>query len=191
MINDYTKNNIYNTCEFINKGGKNSLLGSIIFGYFLGMNIVVFLITNIYFLYALIILIDILLVSLILLFVFYMRRYKSGKLKFDKSIYNRPNVGEEMVCINKFYYDELLCKTYKFSKYSIKFNKYLEECSVIDINETFIIQKVVEYNKDWSILMRNTKNNRLYSIYYLESNDILKTKSEIRKNKLKKLKIGH
>lgn len=182
------ENDIYNACEVLAHSKNIPLLASIVFLNIFFINFLLFLYTDIYLLCVLIILIDISFLAILSLSIYYMRRYNSGKLKFDKSIYDIPEMGEDVICVDKFYYDRLLCKVYKGSEYDSKSFSYIYK--IIYKNETFKVVGIFDIKNSWEFHLRNNNDNSLIIVSYFQMCDILKSKSELRKFKLKKLKIG-
>lgn len=126
-----------------------------------------------------IIFIDILIFIVPILFMYLNKKYKNKEFIFNKSIYNEPNIGDKMVCVKSFFYDKITHTT-KSSHMTTTIYKGTV-WSVVSIYETY---------NDWWVGFENEKiDNMIYLYYISESKKILKTKSEIRKDKLKKLKI--
>lgn len=113
--------------------------------------------------------------------VFVKAKILGGQWKFDKSIYDVPQVEEIVVTTKNFYWDGSL-KSYHVQSHTSKPNTvFIEkgtELKIIHLRE----------NDDDCVLMLKKGNGEIIiTVNYLESKDYYKTKSQIREDKLKKL----
>jgi hypothetical protein len=110
-----------------------------------------------------------------------------GRLKFDRSEYCVPDVGEIVVIKKDFFYDGSFRKFINTSEPGRKPN-WLE----IRKGTEWIISGIKETDGDWKISMKDCWWEGIYdmNLYYLDTKDYWETKSDIRNNTLKKIGIN-
>lgn len=120
----------------------------------------------------------------IILFPFFLSRYLfvTGGLKFDKTKYEIPVVGELISVEKDFYFDGRFLKFINPTDPSIK-------PSTIKINRFRVAEviDVVDMKGDWDIFLKFS--NETIVIPYFGSRGYWKTKSDIRSERLKKIGI--
>ena len=111
-----------------------------------------------------------------------------GMVKFDRSKYQVPQVGEIVVVKKDFYYDGSFRKFINTSDQSQKPNWWK-----VSKGTELVILNVEETNSDWKVrLIEPTINSQTRGdlhLYYLDTKDYWDTKANIRNKLLKKLGI--
>ena len=111
-----------------------------------------------------------------------------GMVKFDRSKYQVPQVGEIVVVKKDFYYDGSFRKFINTSDQSQKPNLWK-----VSKGTELVILNVEETNSDWKIRLIepiiNSQTRGDIHLYYLDTKDYWDTKSNIRNKLLKKLGI--
>lgn len=119
-------------------------------------------------------------ISLFCLFTFNRILIVDGRIKFNKSKYDVPQVGETVVIKKKFYWDGEFNKNFPKTDMGSKPWYFTirkgDEWAVVDVKEL---------NSDWVIYLSDSKDS--IDIRYFESKDYWETKSSIRNKKLNKL----
>lgn len=120
----------------------------------------------------------------VILFPFFLSRYFfiTGVLKFDRTLYDIPVVGELISVEKDFYFDGGFLKFLNPTDPSIK-------PSTIKINRFRVAEviDVVEVSGDWDIFLKFS--NESIVIPYFESRKYWITKSNVRNEKLRKIGI--
>jgi RecB family endonuclease NucS len=116
----------------------------------------------------------------------------SDKVKFDRSKYFVPEVGEIVVVKKDFYYDGSFRKFINQSDPGQKPNwwKVTEgtELVIINVDETDGDWKIIFVDNSKSSALQFTLRGDMY-LYYLDTKKYWDTKANIRNNLLKKLGI--
>ena len=124
-------------------------------------------------------------IGLLLLICFYIVFVKAkilgGQWKFDKSIYDVPQVEEIVVTTKNFYWDGSL-KSYHVQSHTSKPNTVF-----IEKGTELKIIHLRENDDDWVLMLKKGDGEIIITVNYLESKDYYKTKSQIREDKIKKL----
>lgn len=111
-----------------------------------------------------------------------------GMVKFDRSKYQVPQVGEIVVVKKDFYYDGSFRKFINTSDQSQKPNWWK-----VSKGTELVILNVEETNSDWKVrLIEPTINSQTRGdlhLYYLDTKDYWDTKANIRNKLLNKLGI--
>ncbi len=111
-----------------------------------------------------------------------------GMVKFDRSKYQVPQVGEIVVVKKDFYYDGSFRKFINTSDQSQKPNWWK-----VSKGTQLVILNVEETNSDWKVrLIEPTINSQTRGdlhLYYLDTKDYWDTKANIRNKLLKRLGI--
>jgi hypothetical protein len=106
-----------------------------------------------------------------------------GMVKFNRSNYQVPQVGETVIVKKDFYYDGLFKRYINTSFQGQKPNWWKiskgTELTILDVEET---------SADWKIRFFDQSKGDMY-LYYLDTKKYWDTKSNIRNNILKKLGI--
>lgn len=108
----------------------------------------------------------------------------SGQLKFDKSFYTLPVIGERIVVQKDFKYD--FCKV-RNSK------NYIHKKLVQSINKgfEFDVINIEELDDDWIVELEFISGNRydpiILQVFWLDVKNYFMTISDIREEKLKKI----
>ena len=124
-------------------------------------------------------------ISIVCLFVIFRVNIMSNVVKFDRSAYDLPSVGEIVIVKKDFYYDGLFRKFINTTDPSGKPNW----CLVPKGTEMVIIE-VKETDGDWKIrFIDNSPSRGDMSLYYLDTKDYWETKANIRNKILSKLGI--
>jgi len=115
--------------------------------------------------------------------VFVKTRISTGKLKFDKSYYTLPNIGETIVVQKDF--------KYNLSKVANSKN-YIHNKAIIDIGKgfEFDVVNIKELTDDWIIelkFMTKSSKDLLIEVFWLDVKDYFMTIADIREEKLKKI----
>jgi hypothetical protein len=108
-----------------------------------------------------------------------------GKLKFDRSKYDIPEVGEIVIVKKDFYYDGSFRKFINTTDPSQKPNWW-----EVSKGTEMVIIEVKETDGDWKIrFIDNSPSRGDMSLYYLDTKDYWETKANIRNKILSKLGI--
>jgi len=109
-------------------------------------------------------------------------RIQSGNIKFDKSLYDIPSIGEIIIIKKIFYWNGVFLKKPE----NPPGNKpwYF----TINIKTEWEVVDIKELDGDWMIYMVDESGDQIH-IKYFESRKYWQTKSDIRNNILKKLGI--
>jgi hypothetical protein len=111
-----------------------------------------------------------------------------GKLKFDRSVYDIPSVGEIVVVKKDFYYDGSFRKFINTTDPSQRPNWWK-----VSKGTELVILNVEETNGDWKVrLIEPTINSQTRGdlhLYYLDTKDYWDTKANIRSKILSKIGI--
>lgn len=124
------------------------------------------------------------LMTIICLWTFYVRvKVVDGQLKFDKSIYNVPEIGDKLIVKKTFKYD--------FSKVKNSKN-YIHDKCVCELGKNWSLEvyKIEELSDNWIITLElfGLSVDPLYlEMFYLDIKDKFTTLEDIRDEKLKKL----
>lgn len=112
--------------------------------------------------------------------VFVKTRISTGKLKFDKSYYTLPNIGETIVVQKNFKYD--------LNKVSNSKN-YINSENFISIYKglNFHMVDIKELDDNWVVKIRLDKYNEIIEVFWLDVKDYFMTIADIREEKLKKI----
>lgn len=101
------------------------------------------------------------------------------RLKFDKSLYKIPEVGEKIIITKEFYWNGGFLKRPEHTKPYFP-NRVVK----VEKNSEYIVEDVLEFKDDWRIRL----SENIY-LDYFKTRKYWTTKSEQRDNKLKKLGI--
>ena len=124
------------------------------------------------------------LMGLICLWVVFVKtRISTGVLKFDKSYYTLPIIGETIVVQKDF--------KYNLSKVANSKN-YIHNKAIIDIGKgfEFDVVNIKELTDDWIIelkFMTKSSKDLLIEVFWLDVKDYFMTIADIREEKLKKI----
>lgn len=122
-------------------------------------------------------------ITVVCLFVIFRMNIMNDKVKFDRSKYDVPNVGEIVIVKKDFYYDGEFRKFINQSDPGQKPNYWKiskgTEMSVMEVKET---------NGDWVIRFFENSPS-IVRLYYLDTKDYWDTKANIRNKTLTKLGI--
>jgi hypothetical protein len=112
--------------------------------------------------------------------VFIKARITGGELKFNKSYYTLPIIGETIVAQKNFKYD--------LNKVSNQKN-YIRSKNFISIHKglNFHIDNIEELDDNWIIELRLDKYNEVIEVFWLDVKDYFMTITDIREEKLKKI----
>lgn len=112
--------------------------------------------------------------------VFIKARILGGELKFDKSYYTLPIIGEKIVAQKNFKYD--------LNKVSNSKN-YINSENFINIYKGlyFYIVDIKELDDNWVVKIRLDKYNEIIEVFWLDVKDYFMTIADIREEKLKKI----
>ena len=166
------KNKLYKIDKWISKGSQSFLVLLLI-----GLSAVMIQFTSTMFY-------GIGLMGLICLWVVFVKiKISTGKLKFDKSYYTLPIIGETIVVQKDFKYD--------LSKVANSKN-YIHSKAVIDIGKgfEFDVVNIEELTDDWIIelkFMTKSSKDLLIEVFWLDVKDYFMTIADIREEKLKKI----
>lgn len=112
--------------------------------------------------------------------VFVKTRISTGVLKFDKSYYTLPTIGETIVVQKNFKYD--------LNKVSNSKN-YINSENFISIYKglNFHMVDIKELDDNWVVKIRLDKYNEIIEVFWLDVKDYFMTITDIREEKLKKI----
>ena len=124
-------------------------------------------------------------ISIVCLFVIFRVNIMSNVVKFDRSTYDLPSVGEIVVVKKDFYYDGSFRKFINTTDPSQKPNWW-----EVSKGTEMVIIEVKETDGDWKIrFIDNSPSRGDMSLYYLDTKDYWETKANIRNKILSKLGI--
>ena len=125
-------------------------------------------------------------ITIVCLFVIFRMNIMNDVVKFDRSKYQVPEVGDVVVIKKEFFYDGQFRKFINTSDQSQKPNWW-----EIRKGTEWVILDVEESDGDWKISMRDIwwEGTHDMYLYYLDTKDYWDTKSNIRNKLLKKLGI--
>ena len=171
------KNKLYRIDKWISKGNKSFLVLLLI-----GLSAVMLQFTSTMF-------IGIGLMSFICLWVVFVKtRILGGDLKFDKSLYTLPTIGETIVVQKDFKYD---CNKVRNSKNYIH-NKVIIN---IDIGYEYEVVDIKELDDDWIVELTFTSallnKDLILQVFWLDVKNYFMTIADIREEKLKKILNGN
>ena len=131
-------------------------------------------------------------ITIVCLFVLFRMNIMSDKVKFDRSKYFVPEVGEIVVVKKDFYYDGSFRKFINQSDPGQKPNwwKVTEgtELVIINVDETDGDWKIIFVDNSKSSALQFTLRGDMY-LYYLDTKKYWDTKANIRSKVLKRLGI--
>lgn len=111
-------------------------------------------------------------------------RYLRGDFKFDRSVYDVPEVGEIVRVKRAFFWNGSLSRTAPKTTHGSKPWYY-----IISKDSEFYVTLVEEVDSDWVIYLNKSEDLGNIYLNYFESRRYWESKSNIRDNKLKKLGI--
>jgi hypothetical protein len=124
------------------------------------------------------------LMAIICLWVVYIKTpILGGQLKFDKSLYTLPTIGETIVVQKDFKYD---CNKVRNSKNYIH-NKVIIN---IDIGYEYEVVDIKELDDDWIVELRfmvKSSKDLVIEVFWLDVKNYFMTIADIREEKLKKI----
>jgi hypothetical protein len=124
-------------------------------------------------------------ISIVCLFVIFRVNIMSNVVKFDRSTYDLPSVGEIVVVKKDFYYDGSFRKFINTTDPSQRPNWW-----EVSKGTEMVIIEVKETDGDWKIrFIDNSPSRGDMSLYYLDTKDYWETKANIRNKILSKLGI--
>ena len=127
-------------------------------------------------------------ITIVCLFVIFRMNIMNDKVKFDRSKYVVPGIGEIVVVKKDFYYDGSFRKFINTSDQSQKPNWWK-----VSKGTELVILNVEETNGDWMIRLIeptiNSKTRGDLHLYYLDTKDYWDTKANIRSKILSKIGI--
>ena len=132
------------------------------------------------------------LLSIISLWVVYVKlRISTGKLKFDKSYYTLPTIGETIVVQKDFKYDFFKVensKNYIHYKNLQNMDKGSEfnVISIEELDDDWIVELQFDSSVKMSALVPNL-NPLIVKVFWLDVKDYFMTIADIREEKLKKI----
>lgn len=112
--------------------------------------------------------------------VFVKSKIMGGKLKFDKSYYTLPIIGEKIIVQREFRYD--------LNKVENSIN-YIHSESFTNIYKglEFYVKDIKELDDNWILTLRINKYGGIMKVFYLDVKDYFMTISDIREEKLKRI----
>lgn len=161
------KNKLYRIDKWLSKGNRVFLVLLLI-----GLSVTMIHFTSTMFIgFGLIIFIS-------LWLVFVKTSILSGRLKFDKSYYILPIIGEKIVIQKDFKYDSNKVENDR---------NYIYEKSIITLEKgfNFEVLEIKELKDDWVIKLKCNEWN--VEVYYLDIKGLFKTITDIRDDKLKRI----
>ena len=124
-------------------------------------------------------------ITIVCLFVIFRMNIMNDKVKFDRSTYDLPSVGEIVVVKKDFYYDGSFRKFINTTDPSQRPNWW-----EVSKGTEMVIIEVKETDGDWKIrFIDNSPSRGDMSLYYLDTKDYWETKANIRNKILSKLGI--
>jgi len=125
------------------------------------------------------------LMGLICLWVVYVKTpILGGQLKFDKSLYTLPTIGETIVVQKDFKYD--------LNKVSNSKN-YINSENIQNIYKGFELDiiSIEELNDDWIVELEFISSKLIIQVFWLDVKNYFMTIADIREEKLKKILNGN
>ena len=122
-------------------------------------------------------------ITVVCLFVIFRMNIMNDKVKFDRSRYDIPNVGEIVVVKKDFYYDGYFRKFINQSNPSQKPNWWK-----VPKGTELVILNIEETDGDWMITLEEQSRGDLH-LYYIDTKDYWDTKANIRSRILSKIGI--
>jgi len=123
-------------------------------------------------------------ITVVCLFVIFRMNIMNDKVKFDRSRYDIPRVGEIVVVKRDFYYDGYFRKFINQSNPSQKPNWWKVSKGI-----QLVIVNVEETDGDWMITFEDRMRVPYLHLYYLDTKDYWDTKANIRSRILSKIGI--
>jgi hypothetical protein len=125
-------------------------------------------------------------ITIVCLFVIFRMNIMNDKVKFDRSKYQVPEVGDVVVIKKEFFYDGSFRKFINTSDQSQKPNWW-----EIRKGTEWVILDVEESDGDWKISMRDIwwEGTHDMYLYYLDTKDYWDTKANIRNKLLSRIGI--
>jgi hypothetical protein len=124
-------------------------------------------------------------ITIVCLFAIFRMNIMNNVVKFDRSAYDLPSVGEIVVVRKDFYYDGSFRKFINTTDPSQKPNWW-----EVSKGTEMVIIEVKETDGDWKIrFIDNSPSRGDMSLYYLDTKDYWETKANIRNKILSKLGI--
>ena len=125
-------------------------------------------------------------ITIVCLFVLFRMNIMNDKVKFDRSKYQVPEVGDVVVIKKEFFYDGSFRKFINTSDQSQKPNWW-----EIRKGTEWVILDVEESDGDWKISMRDIwwEGTHDMYLYYLDTKDYWDTKANIRNKLLSRIGI--
>ena len=127
-------------------------------------------------------------ITIVCLFVLFRMKIMEDIVKFDRSKYDVPKVGEIVIVKKDFFYDGYFKKFINQSDPSHKPNWWK-----VPKGTELVILNVTETDGDWEIrFLESTFNSKTkgdMTLYYLDTKDYLDTKANIRNKILNKIGI--
>ena len=121
------------------------------------------------------------LLSLICIWVVFVKsRILGGDLKFDKSYYTLPKIGETIVIQRDFRYDLNKVENSKNYIHSESFTNIYKGLE-------FYVDEIKELEDNWVIKLRLSKYDSILEVFYLDVKDYFMTTADIREEKLNKI----
>lgn len=136
--------------------------------------------------------VGIILFLLVVIFSLTRINYISGKLKFNRSTYNPPSIGEQINITKTFWYDGSFRKSFNPCDPSQK-----PSTIRIPAGAILMVEDVIESDADWEITVlfnsvgsiNSIAQTHRISMKYFESRSCWKTKSDIRNDILERIGI--
>ena len=122
-------------------------------------------------------------ITVVCLFVIFRMNIMNDKVKFDRSRYDIPNVGEIVIVKKDFYYDGYFRKFINQSNPSQKPNWWK-----VPKGTELVILNIEETSGDWMITLEEQSIGDLH-LYYIDTKDYWDTKANIRSRILSKIGI--
>ena len=163
------KNKLYKIDKWISKGNRVGLVLLLV-----GASAVMLQFTSTMFY-------GIVLMGLICLWVVFVKtRISTGVLKFDKSLYTLPTIGETIVVQKDFKYD--------LNKVSNSKN-YINSENIQNIYKGFELDiiSIEELNDDWIVELEFISSKLIIQVFWLDVKNYFMTIADIREEKLKKI----
>ncbi len=112
--------------------------------------------------------------------VFVKAKIMGGELKFDKSHYTLPIIGEIIVVKRDFKYDLNKVENSKNYIHSESFTNIYKGLE-------FYVKDIKELDDNWILTLRINKYGGIMEVFYLDVKDYFMTIADIREEKLKKI----
>lgn len=121
------------------------------------------------------------LLSLICIWGFFVKsRILGGDLKFDKSYYTLPSIGEKIIVKRNFRYDLNKVENSKNYIHSESFTNIYKGLE-------FYVKDIKELDDNWILTLRINKYGGIMEVFYLDVKDYFMTTADIREEKLNKI----